>query len=231
VSGVAECLLVDRLLGMSSDWCTAQWYVIYPVALLPRLEPGSFEYVEAARSNACMQHGMPLPERLGRQIMRRRPRECCYYHSVDWRKVAAEAIRIARQVPFAAQLPPWLPGDDTHEEVEAYERAWQPQEEMRQLAPACAPGEREREAVRELLSPATAINVGHEAGDHELGYQNGRHRAHALMSAGVRWVPVIRDHCCEETRDCSRCDAVIGSRATTCPDAISQRVGPQPPRS
>jgi GNAT superfamily N-acetyltransferase len=193
---------VNILRGMSGEWCTAQWYVIYPVALLPRLERGSFKYSEAQRSNSCMQHGMPLQERLGRQILRPGPRECCYYHSVDWRQVAAEAVRIACEVPLAAQMPPGWAKDDSDEAEEAYERAWQPHERMRELARACGLPERERKAVQELLSPATAIWLVHSGGG-GLGYQNGRHRAHALMSAGVRWVPVIRDHCCEETGDCS----------------------------
>lgn len=188
---------------MPGEWCTAQWYVIYPVALLPRLERGSFDYSEQERSNACMQHGMPLRERLGRQIVRRGPKECCYYHSVDWCRAAAEAIRIAHEVPLAAELPPYWPEDDTDEAEEAYERAWEPQDEMRKLARACGLRQREREAVEELLSPATAICLVHSAGERRLGYQNGRHRAHALMSAGVRWVPVIRHHCCRETQDCS----------------------------
>jgi hypothetical protein len=77
---------------MLGEWCPAYWYVIYPVALLPQLER-SFAYTEAKRSNACMQHGMPIRERLCRQIVRRGPRECCYYHSIDWRKVAARRCR------------------------------------------------------------------------------------------------------------------------------------------
>jgi hypothetical protein len=132
-----------------------------------------------------------------------RPRDCCYYHGVDWRKVVPEAVRIAHEVPLAAELPPWWPGDDSPEAEEAYERAWKPHGDLRAIAAACDLPERERKAVRELLDPATAIWLCHAAGDEVLGYQNGRHRAHALLSAGVRWIPVIRDHCCYETRDCS----------------------------
>jgi hypothetical protein len=178
---------IGRLPGMPDEWCPAYWYVIYPVALLPPLERGSFTYTEAKRSNACMQHGMPIRERLGRQIIRRGPRDCCYYHSIDWRKVALEAIRIAREIPLAAQMPP-IPWEepDTEEAADAYERAWEPRHEMGQLAGACDLPERERKAVEELLSPATAISLGHEAGQRHLSYQNGRHRAHALMSTGVR---------------------------------------------
>jgi hypothetical protein len=137
------------------EWCHANWYVIYPVALLPHLEWNSFNYSEAERSNRCMRRGMPLWERLGRQVIRRRSRDCCYYHSVDWRTVAAEASRIAREVPLAAQLPSGWPEDDSDEAEQAYERAWQPQDDARDLAAACDLPEREREAVEELLSPDT----------------------------------------------------------------------------
>jgi hypothetical protein len=185
-----------------SEWCPASWYVIYPVALLPPLERDSFHYSEAERSNKCMRRGMPLWERLKRQVVHGQPRDCCYYHSVDWHKVANEACRIAREVPLAAQLPPWRPGDDSDEAEEAYERAWKPHDDAQDRAAACDLPEREREAVDELLSPATAIWLVH-AGSSPLDYQNGRHRAHALMSSGVRWVPIIRNHCCRETQDCS----------------------------
>jgi hypothetical protein len=149
-----------------------------------------------------MQRGMPLWERLGRQVVRRRRRDCCYYHGVDWHAVAAEACKIAREVPLAAQLPPWWPQDDSAEAEETYERAYQPHDDTQDLAAACDLPGREREAVQELLDPATAIWLVH-TGSSSLGYQNGRHRAQALMSAGVRWVPVIRDHCCDATQDCS----------------------------
>jgi hypothetical protein len=186
-----------------AEWCHANWYVIYPVALLPHLERDSFDYAEPQRSNNCMRRGMPLWERLGRQVVRKRPLDCCYYHSVEWRTVAAEAVRIARAVPLAAQMPPWWADDDGDEAEQAYERAWQPHDDARDLAAACGLPEREREAVRELLAPATAIWLRHLAGSSSLDYQNGRHRAQALISAGVRWVPVIRNHCCHEAQDCS----------------------------
>jgi hypothetical protein len=185
-----------------SEWCPANWYAIYPVALLPPLERDSFHYTEAERSNKCMRRGMPLWKRLSRQVVHGQPRDCCYYHGIDWHKVADEACRIAREVPLAAQLPPWLPKDDSDEAEEAYERAWKPRDDAQDRAAACDLPERECEAVDELLSPATAIWLVH-AGGSSLGYQNGRHRAHALMSSGVRWVPIIRDHCCHGTRDCS----------------------------
>jgi hypothetical protein len=186
-----------------AEWCHANWYVIHPVALLPQLERDSFDYAEPQRSNNCMRRGMPLWERLGRQAIRMRPRDCCYYHGVDWRTVAAEAVRIARAVPLAAQMPPWWAEDDSDEAEQAYERAWQPHHQADDLAAACDLPERECEAVQELLAPATAIWLHHLAGSPSLDYQNGRHRAQALMSAGVRWVPVIRNHCCHEAQDCS----------------------------
>ena len=183
------------------DWCPANWYVIYPTVLLPRLARGSFQYAEEERSNRCMRHGMPRRARFGRQLVPRRPRDCCYYHGVDWRRAAAEACRIAHEVPLAAQEPPWWPDGDSNEAEEAYRRARQPHDDARDLARACELPKRERTAVEELLNPATAIWLVHYG--ESLDYQNGRHRAHALMSAGVRWIPVIRNHCCRETEDCS----------------------------
>ena len=76
-----------------AEWCPANWYVIFPVALLPRLERDSFDYAETELSNRCMRRPIPLWERLGHQVIRGRPRDCCYYHSLDWRRVAAEARR------------------------------------------------------------------------------------------------------------------------------------------
>lgn len=172
---------------VADTWCEATWYVIYPVALLPRLEPGSLDRSESQRSPGCMRRGMPLRERLGRQVVRRRPRDCCYYHGVNWRRVASVAVRIAYEVPLATQ---WDPPDDCSEADRAHE-----------LAGACGLPEREREAVRDLLNPVTGIDLGHIG--RSLGYANGQHRAHALMSAGVRWVPAIWEHCCRETLDCS----------------------------
>jgi len=183
------------------DWCHASWYVIYPVARLPHLARDSFRYSEAARSNRCMRRGMPVWERLTRQIIPIRLRNCCYYHSVDWPKVAAEAIRLAQKVPLAAQQAAWLPEDDTSESQAAYERVWRPYNDLFELVNECDLPERECEAVTDLLDPAAAICLHHLAGS--LTYVNGRHRAHALMSAGVRWVPVLRYHCCHEAQDCS----------------------------
>ena len=187
-----------------AEWCPASWYVIYPVRMLPHLGRNSLNYAEPQRPGRCMRRGMPRWEQLGRRVARMRPRGCCCYHSVDWRRVAAEAVRIAREVPLAAQTPPLWPEDHSDEAEEAYERAWQPHRDADDLATACDLPERECEAIKELLDPGTAIWLHHLAGSSSLDYQNGRHRAHALMSAGVRWVPVIRDHCCcPGTEDCS----------------------------
>ena len=65
-----------------AEWCHANWYVIHPVALLPQLERDSFDNADPQRSNNCMRRGMPLWERLGRQAIRMRPRDCSMSHSV-----------------------------------------------------------------------------------------------------------------------------------------------------
>jgi hypothetical protein len=183
-----------------AERCLASWYVIYPVALLPRLERNSL----IGRSGRCMRRGMPPWERLGRQVSPMRPRDCCYYHGIDWRRVAVKAEEIAHAIPLAAQSPPqWWPQNDSDEAKEARKRARQPRHDASALADACDLPEPERSAVKELLSPTTAIWIVHSRASSSLDYTNGRHRAQALMMAGVRWVPVIRMHCCQATEDCS----------------------------
>ena len=42
---------------------------------------------------------------LARQVIpRRRTRDCCYYHRVNWRQVSAAAIRVTRQARRTAML-------------------------------------------------------------------------------------------------------------------------------
>lgn len=181
-----------------AESCRADWYVIYPVALLPQLDGDAL----TGRSGKCMRRGMPRWERLGRQVIPMRARDCCYYHGIDWRRVAVEAAKIARTIPLAAQLPPLLP-EDGDEAWEAYDRAWQPVHDADALAAACELPEPERKAVKELVSPTSAIRIVHSAATSVLDYTNGRHRSQALMAAGARWAPVIRSHCCQPTGDCS----------------------------
>lgn len=182
-----------------AERCRANWYVIYPVALVPRLNGGAL----TDRSGRCMRRGMPRWERLGRQVIPMRSHDCCYYHGIDWRRVAVKAAEIARAIPLAAQSSPWWPEDDSDEAQEAYERAWQPCRDVDALAAACDLPEPERKAVKELLHEWTAIRIVHSAATSLLTYTNGRHRSQALMAAGARWVPVIRGHCCQPTGDCS----------------------------
>lgn len=188
---------------VEQDWCPADWYVIYPVALLPGLEPGSFKYSEQQRSNSCMQAGTPWRTRIGRQFRPREPRDCCYYHSVNWKLVAREAIRIAQLVPLAAMQPPWFPDGDSAEAQAAYDKAHEPLHRVDDLVEECGLPGRERKALDELLSPGTAIVIQCWPGSRGIGYTNGRHRAHALITAGVHFVPVIRSHCCQPAVDCA----------------------------
>jgi hypothetical protein len=84
------------------EWPNCTRYVVFPVARLPPLEPGDLNRSEAARNLACMRGGIPLSVRVGRQLFPRRgARDCCIYHSVDWHRVSAVAIDVARRVPGA----------------------------------------------------------------------------------------------------------------------------------
>lgn len=50
-------------------------------------------------ARACMAAPVPWPVRLARQVIpRAHIRDCCWPHSIDWRKASAVAIRLARRL-------------------------------------------------------------------------------------------------------------------------------------
>ena len=201
----------------AGEWSDAQWYVIFPVACLPALEAGSLERMEASREPACMKDGIPVNVRIGRQLIPRGPRECCSYHSIDWRRASAAAVSVARQVPAAAErMPSYLAllafdGLDSaefrewEEQQEREVERWQgPQDEVKRLLAASGIAGREQEAAASLLDPEDGIMLAHWAGDERrLHYTGGMHRAHALLSAGALWTVVLREYCFWPDKDCS----------------------------
>jgi hypothetical protein len=49
-------------------------------------------------NRGCIKGAPPWWWSFARQLIpRRRPRDCCYYHRIDWHQVSAATIRIARQ--------------------------------------------------------------------------------------------------------------------------------------
>jgi hypothetical protein len=157
---------VARLVGGPVSRDRGDWYRPWPAApqacklawvgLLPAP-------VDVDRG--CFTGAPPWWRRLGRQLIPRgRVMTCCYYHSVDWRRVSAAAIRIARQLRGAG---------DAHTS-RAYD-----------LAAAAGLPRLEREALAELLAGSSGIRVDHDDQGRRY-YLNGRHRAAAMLDAGVR---------------------------------------------
>jgi hypothetical protein len=188
-----------------------RYVTVSPPVLLGARKP------EASRDPACMKRGIPAHVRIGRQLVPRGPRECCSYHSIDWGRAAAAAVSVARQVPAAAERMPSplgalaFDGPDSAEFKEweqqqerEFDRWQDSQDEVKRLLAASGLADREREAAASLLDPEDGIILGHLAGDERpLHYTGGMHRAHALLSAGVRWTVVLREYCCWPDKDCS----------------------------
>jgi hypothetical protein len=125
-------------------------------------------------NRGCFTTAPPWWRRLARQaIPRRAPRDCCYYHSVDWHQVSAAAtgaIRQARREGTAG----WALSSRVAELVAA------------QNLPA-----QEKEALGELLAERTAIQPTRLIRRRPC-YGNGRHRITAMFDSGVRRTAVLR---------------------------------------
>lgn len=191
--------MADSSTTDEDEWPDCTRYVVFPVARLPPVEPGGLDRSEAARNLECMRGGIPLSVRLGRQVFpRRRAKDCCSYHSVDWHHASAVAVDVARQVPEAPRA--WdEDGYRWDSDGEVWQQAWR---RIGELLTASALPDAERDAAESLLLPVDGIILGHMAGDRQLSYVGGMHRAHALLSAGVRRTVIIRSRCCRPDRDC-----------------------------
>jgi hypothetical protein len=111
---------------------------------------------------------------LARQVIPRRAvRDCCYYHSINWRLVSAAAIRVTRQARREG-----LAGEAFGDRLAILAQA--------QGLPA-----EEEEALADLLADHSAIQPGPRF-RLRRGYTNGRHRTTAMLASGVRRTVVIR---------------------------------------
>jgi hypothetical protein len=125
-------------------------------------------------NRGCFRAAPPWWRCLARQLLpRREVRDCCYYHSINWRQVSAAAIRVTRQARREG-----LAGVAFGDRVTALARA--------QGLPAG-----EAEALDVLLADHTAIQPGRRS-RLRRGYTNGRHRTTAMLDSGVRRTVVVR---------------------------------------
>jgi hypothetical protein len=115
-------------------------------------------------------------QRLLRQVFPRRSvQDCCHYHSQDFHAIAAAVITAYRQISRRG-----LEGEETDEL-------------MFRLLQDAGLTEAEQMTAALLLSEACGIQIWRPQGERRWTYQDGRHRARALMDAGVRRIIVTSD--------------------------------------
>jgi len=141
------------------------------VMRLPQIDP---PFTENQRErDGCMMPALSWPQRLARQVFPRRGvRECCYYHRQDFHAIAATVNAVYRQVRRSG-----LDGEDA--------------DDLRyRLLEQASLSEDERTTALLLLDQDCGICVWRPPGERHWTYQDGRHRARALMDAGVRRIPI-----------------------------------------
>jgi hypothetical protein len=139
------------------------------VMFLPRIDP-PFSGDQRWR-DGCMLSALTLPQRMMRQIFPRRSvRDCCYYHGQDFHAIAAVVNAAYRQG----------------------HRRGLDSEEAAEFASGLLAGLSgdERRTAQLLLSEECGIHIWRPLGERHWTYQDGRHRARALLDAGVRRILV-----------------------------------------
>lgn len=146
------------------------------VMRLPQIDP-PFAFVEdQRRRDGCMMPPITWRQRLLRQVFPRRGvQDCCHYHRQDFHAIAAAVITAYRQISRRGL-----------EDEEADEL-------MFQLVRDAELTEAEQMTAMLLLSEDCGIQIGRPPGKRRWTYQEGRHRARALMDAGVRRILVTAD--------------------------------------
>jgi hypothetical protein len=144
------------------------------VMRLPQIDP---PFAEDQRwRDGCMMPAITWRQRLLRQVFPRRGvQDCCSYHGQDFHAIAAAVITTYRQVSRRN-----LEGEQADELVF-------------QLLRDTRLAETEQTIARMLLDEACGIKIWRPPGERSWTYANGRHRARALMDAGVRRIVVTSE--------------------------------------
>jgi hypothetical protein len=139
------------------------------VAWVMRLPPINPPFAEDQRwRDGCMMAPLSWRQRVLRQVFPRRGvRDCCYYHRQDFHAIAAAVNAIHRQLRRSG-----LDGDDADEL-------------MFRLLDGCGLSEDEHSTAMLLLAEDCGIQISRSPGERRWTYDGGRHRARALMDAGV----------------------------------------------
>jgi len=142
------------------------------VMRLPQIDP---PFTEDQRGrDGCMMPPLSWRQRVLRQVFPRRGvRDYCHYHRQDFRAIAATVNAVHRQLRRSG-----LDGEDA--------------DELRfRLLEEAGLSEDERSTAMLLLDEDCGIHIWRPPGQRRCWtYQEGRHRARALMDAGVRRVLV-----------------------------------------
>jgi hypothetical protein len=139
------------------------------IAWVMRLPPIDPPFAEDQRwRDGCMMPPLSWRQRALRQIFpRRRAQECCYYHRQDFHAIAAAVNAAHRQLRRSG-----LDGDGADDlKFRLLERS--------RLS------EDERTTAALLLAEDCGIQISRSPGERRWTYHEGRHRARALMDAGV----------------------------------------------
>ena len=99
-------------------------------------------------------------------------RGCCWYHGGDWHRASSTAIRLVRAAEAAGHIDEDIAEHALNQADDEGISGWQ------------------LEALGSLVDPGTAIMLGDEPD--EQWYIEGRHRATAMLDAGVRHTLVAR---------------------------------------
>ena len=141
------------------------------VMRLPPIDPPFAE--DQRERDSCMMPGLTWRERLLRQVFPRRDlRKCCYYHQQDFHAIAAAVNSVHRQLSRTG-----LDGEEADELTFQFLK----QSNL---------GEDERNTALLLLTGGCGIQLWRPLGQRRWTYYDGRHRARALMDAGVRRILV-----------------------------------------
>jgi hypothetical protein len=100
-------------------------------------------------------------------------RDCCYYHRQDFHAIAATVLTIHRQLERSG-----LEGEDAHELM------------LQLLQESGLPEKEHQTAMLLLAEEDCGIELWRPHGQRRWTYYGGRHRARALMDAGVRRILV-----------------------------------------
>ncbi|MGH3220783.1 MAG: hypothetical protein ACRDPY_19150 [Streptosporangiaceae bacterium] len=169
---------IEQLVGGPVDRSRGEGYQPWPVppeelpvyrvawvVLLPKPE---------GMDRGCIRATPPWWQRASRQLIPRRQTRDCYYHSIDWHRVSAAAIRIVRRARAEA-----LTGEELTDRLSDLANGAKDLPDL------------ERHALWELLSDGAGIQLSDDGSGRGWPYINGRHRVTAMLEAGVRRTVII----------------------------------------